>query len=55
MTGSLTAMALLIVFVAAMLSFGAKIGMLERPTLTRCGACGRLRRGHICPCSRLDA
>lgn len=51
MAGSLGTIAMLMLFAAAMLSFGVKVGMLEKPSLRRCGACGRLRHGRVCPCS----
>jgi hypothetical protein len=51
MAGSLGMVAMLMLFFGAMLSFGVKIGMLDKPSLRRCGACGRLRHGGVCPCS----
>jgi hypothetical protein len=49
MGGPLTMLALTVAL-AAMLGLGLGTGMLEKPDLMRCGACGRLRRGHICSC-----
>ena len=51
MAGSLGTVTMLMVFLGALLSFGVKMGMLDKPSLSRCGACGRLRHGGICPCS----
>jgi hypothetical protein len=39
----------------AMLVIGIRLDLLSLPEIsTRCGACGRLRRGRAtCPCTRL--
>jgi hypothetical protein len=40
---------------AAMLTLTLRAGLLQLPKPRRCGACGRLRRGKVCPCSERNA
>lgn len=51
MAGAFGSIAVLMIFVAAMVSFGVQMGMLDKPVTRRCAACGRLRHRGICPCS----